>query len=259
MIDEVSINDEKVYKELLNKNLANVSCNITIQDFKEAEKDELTIVKDLSITSLSLVDYGACPLCSINIDKSAESTSIELDNNAVIFKKLHVMEEEIMSEEINESILADELSKSRQEIKELKLALQNKDEEFKDYMKKDRKEELSEFTAQAKREIQAELKAEAHIDTLISKGVVLGKDKDIHLAAAIRDGLDEYKKLMGGVAKAVPLGKQSKNSNETIGAMNKSLHAKQSEEVEKWKISLEMGNITEDKIPEEILSQIKGV
>jgi hypothetical protein len=257
-IQEITIHDERVHKELLNNNLGNLSCNITIQDYKEAEKDELTIVKDLAITSLSLVDYGACPNCKINIDTSAESASIGLEHNAIVYKKLNIMEDKPMSEEINDSILQDELSKSRQQVKELKASLEQKEQEFKAYLKKDRSEELKEFTSQARKEIQAELKAESHIDTLIAQGVVLGKDKEIHLAAAIRDGLDEYKKLMAGVARAVPLGKQSGNPHHTIGAEATSINAQKAVELEKWKISLEMGNIKEKDVPESILAKIKG-
>jgi hypothetical protein len=235
VFDKIDVKNEKIFNSLFkNKTEQGISLTGIANDLTPLS-DGSYLVGSISIDGFDFVGKPACKTC-----------------------KTIKMENKDMSEEINKEILAEEVNSLKEDNAKLKELLKEKTVAFEEYMKKDRKEELKEFTAEARKEIQAELKAESHIDTLISQGIVLGKDKEIHLAAAIRDGLDEYKRLMGGVARAVPLGKQSKTSSQTLGAAATSLNAQQAAELDRYKISLEMGNIKEKDIPKSILSQIKG-
>jgi hypothetical protein len=105
LINEITVHNEDVYRELYNGNIGNVSANIRILDYKEGNADEILIIKELEIMSLDLVHSGACPLCRIDINgignANVASEPVGLDNTATLYKKIELNEKLIIPKEEN--------------------------------------------------------------------------------------------------------------------------------------------------------------
>jgi hypothetical protein len=251
-IDEISINDDKVYTELKAGNIGNLSANILIKKFKKGNTDNDTIVvKELSILSMDLVTYGACPNCRVDIAQDAGVMTAGLEHNATLYKKikLNSMEENnmvdnIQTEASKEDIMvtlakADEIKKAAEaevetrdklvkeleakaiaqnvKIDQLTKKLADSQEAFIELETKldsDLNGKLKESIIAAQREAKAEYIKELDAVAIVDKAISEGKIKPAgrELFISLAKSMDEdFEKLLKSIDPAIDFTRLSKH------------------------------------------------
>jgi hypothetical protein len=232
LINEISVHNEDVYRELYNGNIGNVSANIRILDYKEGNADEILIIKDLEIMSLDLVSSGACPLCRIDINNTADVASVKLDSTATLYKKIELneklivpKEEEIMVEEKTAQVEAP-VQVTLAKAEEIKLQAQS-EIETRDKLVKELEAKI---TAQNVKNEQLEKKLAEANDSFIQLEQKLDTDLNDKLKesiiAAQREAKAEYIKELDAVAivdKAISEGKIKPSGRELFIGLAKNM------------------------------------
>jgi len=224
LFNEVLINKEyeNIWNSLIINDDIGISINGTVPSDDQVWEDGELKPKSISIPRVDLVDKPACQSCKINF-----------------------MEAELMAEENNMSPELVALQKSNDELK-AKLDSLNKqyvelEKKHNDYVEAEHKLELSHLASELTDTIREEVKLEQFVDRLINKGVILSKDKELHLAKGKSMGLKEYDSFMKTVAPAVDLGRVSYRKDVGIRDMVKSHSREEQELIDQYKLNLAMG------------------